>query len=76
MSKEELLQEFKKEVEQISKTDDAFEAWNYIVEFAIKHKLRSEDIIEYVPENSPAWDVKPAFETAIDAPPHSGRLIR
>ena len=76
MSKENLLKNFKEEVEKISRTDDAFEAWNYIVKFAIKHKLRSKDIIEYVPKDSPAWYVKPAFETAIDAPPHSGRLIR
>ena len=74
MSKEELLQEFKKEVERISKTGDAFEAWNYIIEFAVEHGFSSDDIIEYVPKDSPAWEVKPAFEAAIDTTP--GHLVR
>lgn len=74
MNKEELLQEFKKEVERISKTDDGFEAWNYIIEFSKKHGFCSDDIIEYVPKDSPAWMVKPAFEAAIDTTP--GHLVR
>ena len=74
MNKEELLQEFKKEVERIFKTNDGFETWNYIVEFAVEHGLCSDDIIEYVPKDSLAWDVKPAFEAAIDTPPR--HLVR
>lgn len=67
MNKEQLLTEFKTEIEQICKTDEGFDAWKYIVEFCKTHGLQSSEVKHLIPENCLAWYVIPGFTEAIRA---------